>query len=157
MGLKIEYANAVAMNVVEVFAQEDVQNAHNEYDRVKAQEEIIAAAYKNPKLIKLAIAHESISKGHNPIYMRSSQSKSGFSHICNSERGGGQGNALSGLIFVLTIDRALKDIEAHFPGVKVKAIHDDITLIGPPEMIFGEDKSMMFLEKRLKLKGLMVN
>ena len=123
------------MNVVEVFAQEDVQNAHNnEYDRVKAQEEIIAAAYKNPKLIKLAIAHESISKGHNPIYMRSSQSKSGFSHICNSERGGGQGNALTGLIFVLTIDRALKDIEAHFPGVKVKAIHDDITLIGPPEM-----------------------
>ena len=58
---------------------------------------------------------------------------------------------------MLTIDRALKDIEAHFPGVKVKAIHDDITLIGPPEMIFGEDKSMMFLEKRLKLKGLTVN
>ncbi len=42
--------------MVEDFAQEDVQNAHNKYDRVKAQEEIIAAAYKNPKLIKLAIA-----------------------------------------------------------------------------------------------------
>ena len=89
--------------------------------------------------------------------MRSSQSKSGFSHICNSERGGGQGNALTGLIFVLTIDRALKDTEAHFPGIKVKAIHDDITLIGPPEIIFGEDNSMEFLEKRLKLQGLTVN
>ena len=33
VGLKIEYTNAVAKNVVEVFAQEDVENAHNEYDR----------------------------------------------------------------------------------------------------------------------------
>ena len=38
----------------------------NEYDRIKAQEEVIAATHKSPKLIKLAITHESISKRYNP-------------------------------------------------------------------------------------------
>ena len=78
--------------------------------------------------------------------MRSSRNVPGFAHICNSERGGGQGNALTGLIFVLTIDSAFKDAEAQFPGVKVKAIHDDITMSGPPELIFGDANSMVFLD-----------
>ena len=47
VALKIEYTNIVAKNVMEVFAQKDVQNAHNEYDHHKAQEEIIAAAHKD--------------------------------------------------------------------------------------------------------------
>jgi hypothetical protein len=81
--------------------------------------------------------------------MRSTQNKSGFSHICDSEMGGGQGNALTGLIFVITIDRVLKDTEAHYPGMRVKAIHDDITLIGPPEKTFGDDNAMAFLEMGL--------
>jgi hypothetical protein len=62
VALKIEYTNAVANNVAGLFAQDDVENAHNEYNRDKAQEAIIAAAHKNPRLIKLAITHESISK-----------------------------------------------------------------------------------------------
>ncbi len=32
----------------------------------------------------------------------------------HSEMGGGQGNALADLIFVITIDRVLKDFETHF-------------------------------------------
>ena len=43
--------------------------------------------------------------------------------LFNSEREyGGQGNALTGLIFVVIIDRALKETEATFLGVKVKAL-----------------------------------
>jgi len=122
-------------NVVEVFVQKEVQNAHKSMICHKAHEDIISAAHQDPKLIN-TIAHESISEGHNPIYIRSSQNISGFSHICNSERGRDQVSALTGLISVLTIDRALKDTEALFPGVNVKAIHVD--LIGPPELICGD-------------------
>jgi len=39
VALKIEYTNSVEMNVVGVFAQEDVEDVHNECDRDKAQED----------------------------------------------------------------------------------------------------------------------
>ncbi len=40
----------------------------------------------------------------------------------------------------------LKDTEVHYPSMRVKAIHDDITLIGPPEKTFGDDNAMAFLK-----------
>ena len=48
---------------MEVFMEKEIK----EDDRVKDQEDFIAAAHKEPKLINLAIVHESISEGHNPI------------------------------------------------------------------------------------------
>jgi hypothetical protein len=41
--------------------------------------------------------------------------------------------------------------------IKMMGIHDDITLFGPPELIFGDANSMVFLENRLELQGLKVN
>jgi hypothetical protein len=41
--------------------------------------------------------------------------------------------------------------------MRVKAIHDDITLIGPPEKTFGDDNAMTFLEKGLNRQGLTIN
>jgi hypothetical protein len=47
--------------------------------------------------------------------------------------GGGQGNALTGQLFVINVDSALKETEAAFPGVELKAIQDDITIYAKPE------------------------
>ena len=103
-----------------VFARKEVKNAHNEYNRAKAQGELIAAAQKNSKLIQLAIAHESISKVDNPIYIEL------LSYLRQWD-----GKAL--FLWLQLSDRVLKDTEAHCPGMRIKAIHDDITLIGPPD------------------------
>ena len=40
-----------------------------------------------------------------------------------------------------TIDAPLKGIEAKFK-VKIRAIQDDITMMGDPEQIFGPDKAL---------------
>ena len=50
--------------------------------------------------------------------------------------GGGQGNALTGQFFVINLDPVLKSVEAVFPEVEVKAIQDDMTLMGPPEVVW---------------------
>ena len=67
--------------------------------------------------------------------MRSNDSK-GFRLICESCRGGRQGNPLTNLAFPLIINKALKDVEAKFPRVEVKAYQDNITLIGPIQDLF---------------------
>ena len=68
--------------------------------------------------------------------MRSGETPTGFSFLCNSLMGGGQGNALTGQFFVINLDPVLKNVEALFPDVEIKAIQDDMTLIGPPEAVW---------------------
>ena len=53
--------------------------------------------------------------------------------------GGGQGNPLTGLIYAVLQDRALRGVEERNFGVTIKAIHDDVTLAGPPDLVFGSD------------------
>ena len=77
--------------------------------------------------------------------MRSSENASGFTYLCDSESGGGQGNALTGIIYAANQDPALKATEAAFPVVEVKAIHDDIALVGPPAAIWGDGGPSRFL------------
>ena len=66
--------------------------------------------------------------------MRSNETSTGFVHLCDSRMGGGQGNALTGQLFVINIDKVLKETEAEHPGAELKAIQDDITIIAPPEV-----------------------
>ena len=56
-------------------------------------------------------------------------------HICDSLMGGGQGNALTGQLFVMNMDSSLKETEAAFPGVELKAIQDDITIYGETRLV----------------------
>ena len=49
-------------------------------------------------------------------------------------RRGGQGNALTGPVFVLTIDPVLKFNESKFEGVDVWAIQDDVTTVVHPKL-----------------------
>ena len=40
------------------------------------------------------------------------------------------------VIFAGTINKAVKDTEARFPGVEIKCIHDDISILGPASICF---------------------
>ena len=73
----------------------------------------------------------------NPILLRSDEDASGYDHICDSQKGGGQGNALTGQTYVILENDSLKEVESQFPGVVVKAIHDDIAMGGLASDIFG--------------------
>ena len=49
---------------------------------------------------------------------------------------------LTGPAFYLTIDPVLKHIESEFERVHIRAIQDDITLVGTPHIIFGTDGAL---------------
>jgi hypothetical protein len=68
----------------------------NSFPRDLTQLRLIEAAREKPELIPLAVAHESILRAPNGIYMRSINDPSGFIHLCQSLMGGGQGNPLTG-------------------------------------------------------------
>ena len=75
---------------------------------------LIEAAKKDPRLIPLAVAAEATLREPNPIYMRSNLPGTGYIRICDSEKGGGQGNALTEHIYVISQDPALKATEAAY-------------------------------------------
>ena len=156
-GFKIKYEVAVRDGVEVFIVAIDIKNAHNDFPRQEAQVELIAAAHLDPRLIPLAVANESTLRAVNSIYMRSNQTSSGYSHICNSEKGGGQGNALTGLFYVINQNPALKETEARYPECELKAIHDDITLIGPPGKVWGADGCLAFLIEALEDRGHTIN
>ena len=62
---------------------------------------------------------------------------------------GGQDNALTGPAFVLTIGHVIKFIESELWGMNVRAIQDDITMKGPPRIIFGTDGALEALQDGL--------
>ena len=97
----------------------------------------IAAAQSDPRLIPFAVAISSTLMA-NPIFQRSNSFSSGYDHICDSQKGGGQGNALTGQIYVLSQNDSLKAVESQF-GVTVKAVHDDIAIYSAPGVMFGTD------------------
>ena len=56
----------------------------------------------NTKLLHpFHVAAEATLREPNPIYMRSNLPGTGYIHFCDSEKGGGQGNALTGHIYVI--------------------------------------------------------
>ena len=129
----------------------DIKNAHNDFPRDVAMQKIIDAAQSDPDLINFAVAASSTLMA-NPIFLRSRTFPSGYDHICDSKKGGGQGNALTGQIYVLAQNDSLKAVEDQF-AVTVKAIHDDIALLGDPGVIFGtngDDGALGFLIGKLE-------
>ena len=81
------------------------------------------------------------------------EAPNGFVHLCDSHMGGGQGNALTGQLFVIDLDGALKKTEAEFTGVELKAIQDDITIFAPPDVAWATLEFLHHeLEGNLRLK-----
>jgi hypothetical protein len=80
--------------------------------------------------------------------VRDIDSAHGWSFLCKTAAGGGQGNPLTGTAFVATIDAPLKGIEAKFK-VEIHAIQDNMTMMGDPEQIFGPGKALESLPELL--------
>jgi len=164
-GFRIKFELAVINGVVQVIIKIDLVNAHNSFPRDLTQARLIELARSDPNLIPLAVASESILRAGNPIYMRSGETSTGFSFLCNSLMGGGQGNALTGQFFVINLDPALKSVEEMFPGVEIKAIQDDMALMGPPELVWDRTDDNGVVHKGalsalldgLKARGLYAN
>jgi len=114
-------------------------NAHNAFPQRPAFETLIGMAREDEALIPLVVGMRATLWAQNDIYMRSRTGKSGYSHLCRVKSGGGQGNGLTGCIFAGTINKAVKDTEARFPGVEIKCIHDDMTLLGPASVCFDTE------------------
>ena len=55
---------------------------------------------------------------------------------------------------MLTVDSVIKFIESKFEGVNVRAIQNDITMVGPPHIIFGTDGALEALLDGLAEVGL---
>ena len=89
------------------------------------------AALSSEKQAILARAWHAIAPQKNPIYIRD-PSESNCWLLCDSEAGGGK-TALSPLQHA---DEAMKSTEDKF-GIIIRAIHDDMTLLGDANVIFG--------------------
>ena len=84
--------------------------------------------------------------GHRgDVYMRPSSSPTGYTQICESTAGGGQGSPITNLAFPIIIDEAVKGTEAKFPGIEIRCIQDDADIIGPPNPIFGTEGALNYL------------
>ena len=81
--------------------------------------------------------HRTISSQKKPIYVRSSQTKTGLKYFCESSAGGGKGNPLTRITFPVVIDKALKTAEPN--GVEPRAQQDDIHLWGDPDESCARD------------------
>ena len=159
IGLAMKYEEAKNKRD-DVFGGIDVKNAHNAFPQRPAFETLIDMARKDEDLIPLVVAMRSTLWAQNDIYMRSRNERSGFTHLCRVMSGGGQGNGLTSVIFAGTINKAVKDTEARFPGVEIKCIHDDISILGPASICFdteGREGALTYLTQRLEGRGLTIN
>jgi hypothetical protein len=128
----------------------DVKNAHNAYERAKANLTAQQAAQTNPNLKPFAIGLDAVKIVKSDIYMRSNKHVWGFQRLCRSEAGDGQGNALTGVTNALLIHGPPKKISASHNGIVVRDIHDDILLSGTPDDIFGIDGGKGALQRLLE-------
>lgn len=98
-----------------------------------------------PETASLARAHYTDSGQSSETWVLSDEGERGFIYLCDGMAGGPQGSPFTNLFFPLAIDSALKDTEAKYPGVEVKAIQDDIDLSGDPAVILGPDGALQYL------------
>lgn len=150
LGLKLKYEEAVRLGLNRVICKIDLKNAHNSFSRKKVNEKMVLAVANDPTLAPLLLSLQATIGSPTPIYTRTALTSAGISYLCNSCQGGPQGNALTGLSFTMVINPSLKSVESNFPGVEVRAIQDDISLFGDPDIIFGEDGALDSLLKSLR-------
>ena len=137
----------------------DLKNAHNSFSRPKTMAALKKAALSSEKHAMLARAWHAMTFQKNPIYIRDPSETNGWRFLCDSEAGGGQGNALTGPAFVMVIDEAMKSTEEKF-GITIRAIQDDMTLLGDAKVIFGtngNNGALEFLLSALEEVGLEPN
>jgi hypothetical protein len=160
IGAKMELEKAKKENKPYVHIAMDMKNAHNSFLRLPCQLAMEKAAGQHEDLIQLARAHHSDCSQEGWVFIRDSKSENGLSFLCPSTAGGPQGSAITNVAFPMVIDEALKTVEEQFPGVVVRAIQDDIDVMGNPDLIFsanGTQGALDFLLEQLRKVGLEPN
>ena len=151
-GLKtiLEYHNK--NNLPLTIHKDDRINAHNSFDRKKSIEDIREAAANNPNLRNFARIADCVMRLQPQIYTRTTSNGIGITPLCKSEQGGQQGNALTNIIYPMTMDLPLKQTEALF-DVTVRAIQDDTTIAGLAEKIYGTGNAREYLTSGFLERG----
>jgi hypothetical protein len=99
----------------------DISNAHNTFDSEASIEALSSFADADRGLRSLQRAWHALTFQKTPIFLRVIDAANGWSFLCESAAGGGQGNTLTSIAFMATIDAPLKGIEAMFK-VEIRAI-----------------------------------
>ena len=111
LGPKLRIEEAISKGLKRVLVSPGLKNAHNSFNRRKAQEALENLAATDPSLRPLVLAHHAISSQFNPIYKRPASSGNGQRYLCESCAGVGQGNAVTNRIFSTAINDALKSTD----------------------------------------------
>jgi hypothetical protein len=119
----------------------DISNAHNTFDREASIEALSSFAGVDGGLRSLPRAWHAPTFQKNPIFVRDFDSANGRCFLCEGAAGGGLGNPLTGIAFAAAIEAPLKGIEAKF-NVEIRAIQDNMTMMGDPEQIFGPGEAL---------------
>jgi hypothetical protein len=109
-------------------------NAHNTFCN-KSQ---VLAARRMPNAALFARISDTQARTNVEVFTRTTENPSGARLLCTIKTWGEQGNPLTPLQCACCISPALKTVEQRFPGVLVRAIHDDTTILGDTETIFSE-------------------
>ena len=124
LGAQLEFERQRRLGAGYAHVALDMRNAHNQFDRRKAQAALDGMAEKNGSLAALAQGAWADTCFPTDVYTRGSDN--GFRLLKSFDVGGAQGSPLSPIIFPAAIDGAMKATEAKYPGVKLTAIQDDI-------------------------------
>ena len=71
LGPKLKIEEATSKSLRRALVSLDLKNAHNTFNRRKAQEALETLAATDPSLRPLILAHHAISSQFNPVYVRS--------------------------------------------------------------------------------------
>jgi hypothetical protein len=115
-------------------------------DRIKAHNKFcnksqVLTARGTPKAALFTRISDFQARTHAEVFTRTSDNLLGARLLCTIKIEGEQGNPLTPLQYTFCISSPLKNVEQRFPGVLVRAIHDDTTIFGDTETIFSEGKA----------------
>ena len=138
-----------------IFSSFDIENAHNNFSRASAMKDIRLATAKDDAKIKKSFAR-AVSKYLDlqpQVFYRTNEASIGLKELCRIESGGAQGNAMTAVIYPMTINAAAKEIERTFPDTMVRLISDNVTMIGSPANTFGPVGAIETVIRLLELRG----
>ena len=136
-----------------VIVAEDGVNCHNEFNRKALVRDVREMAESNPDMRALAHLISNICDIEPQVYARSTMDPTGIQKLTTLQVGGAQGNAVTNIAFPISIDKPLKEAERNFPGVIIRAVQDDITILGDPTQIFGPNNVREQLQADLQARG----
>ena len=155
-GLRMMLEQAARDGTPLTLHKEDAKNAHNAFDRKHAIADIRQAAIIDPTLQTFARLADCILSQQTQVYMRTTNNSTGLIELCKIKQGAEQGNAMTGQLFTMAINKVFKSVEHQFP-VTCRGIQDDLSTCGAAEVLYAHQGAIKFIIDELQLRGLTTN